>query len=288
MSLVDRVREANHDAGWRGLAFAVAGREVGEVHPETAARLLAHREVFRETALGISLSEALDAPRVSARERSQAVAEVLVGFKRDGTVTGWRDEPYAVKTDWAEPALLHVERAAAPLFGVRGFGVHLNGYSVGPHGDVRLWVARRSASKGVDPGKLDQMVAGGQPANLGLRENLIKECAEEAAIGAQVAARAVAVGTIQYELRLDRVRRPDTLFCFDLELPDSFVPRNTDGEVESFELWELDRVLARLEETTDFKFNCALVVIDFLMRRGHLSPEYAGYEWLSRALRGAI
>ena len=49
-------------------------------------------------------------------------------------------------------------------------------------GELQTWIARRSLSKPVGPGKLDQIVGGGVPIGVGLRDNLIKECAEEASI----------------------------------------------------------------------------------------------------------
>jgi hypothetical protein len=76
--------------------------------------------------------------------------------------SGWRNELYPVTAAFdAQPALL-LERAAAPFFGIRAYGVHVNGYVVEADGSKKLWVARRSASKQTWPGKLDHIVAGGQ------------------------------------------------------------------------------------------------------------------------------
>ncbi len=36
---------------------------------------------------------------------------------------------------------------------------------------------------------------------------------------------------------------PECLFVFDLELPEDFVPVNSDGEAESFELYTMQEVL---------------------------------------------
>ena len=56
--------------------------------------------------------------------------------------------------------------------------------------------------------------------------------------------------------------RRDLLHCYDLDLPEDFVPRAADGEVESFELWPIARVLQTVRDTDDFKFNVNLVLID--------------------------
>ncbi len=47
-----------------------------------------------------------------------------------------------------------------------------------------------------------------------------------------------------------------------------------DGEVESFELWPLARVLEAMADGDEFKFNVNLVLIDLFLRRGLVrSPE---------------
>jgi hypothetical protein len=46
----------------------------------------------------------------------------------------------------------------AGLFGLRRFGVHINGYVRLSDGEVAVWVGKRSPSKSVYPGKYDQMV----------------------------------------------------------------------------------------------------------------------------------
>ena len=63
------------------------------------------------------------------------------------------------------------------------------------------------------------------------------------------------------------------MFLYDLELPEDFIPRNTDGEISSFALIPVEEVAARVRSGSDFKFNVNLVIIDFLIRHGYLSPD---------------
>jgi hypothetical protein len=147
-----------------------------------------------------------------------------------------------------------------------------------------MWVAERAQDKQTFPGQLDQIVAGGQPVGLGLAQNLVKECAEEASIPPEVAARAVPVGAVTYCCEIDDGLRPDVLFCYDLELPDGFEPRNADGEVAAFHLWPVDRVMHIVASTREFKFNCNLVAIDFFIRHGFVPPEHPDYLALLHAL----
>jgi hypothetical protein len=82
--------------------------------------------------------------------------------------------------------------------------------------------------------------------------------------------------------------KPDTLFIYDLEVAEDFVPRNTDGEVEHFMLWPLDEVAQRVRDTEDFKFNVNLVIVDFLIRHGYLKPDDAEYPELAIGLRRPV
>ena len=79
-------------------------------------------------------------------------------FQREGQVTGWRDEDYPVAAAYGRPPLLRMERAGVPLFGVQGYGVHLNGYRR-DGSRLDLWVGRRAPDKSVAPDKLDNLVA---------------------------------------------------------------------------------------------------------------------------------
>ncbi len=74
------------------------------------------------------------------------------------------------------------------------------------------------------------------------------------------------------------------LFLYDLRLPADFAPRNTDGEVEAFYDWPMEWVIETVRKTDEFKFNCALVVIDFLIRHGFIPPQHLEYVELIRGL----
>ncbi len=284
MSYLDRIRTANNHDLRNFLPFSVGGIRVGCVKHAFAEMLTRWPDVFRVEDEGVTLAASLNAGAVPADERTRAVAEVLAVMRDEGHIDGWRDELYPVNRRWSEPALLLIERAAVPWLGVRGYGVHMNGYVRTANG-LKMWVAKRSLNKPTGPGKLDQIVAGGQPAGIGLRENLIKECQEEAAIPAHISRQARAVGAISYTLETEVGFRPDLIFNFDLELPDSFSPANTDGEVEEFYLWPIERVMETVRDSDAFKFNCALVVLDFLVRHGYIAADEPDYSDIVEGLR---
>jgi 8-oxo-dGTP pyrophosphatase MutT (NUDIX family) len=272
VSLLDRVRECARFSPGRYLPFRVDGARLGRVERTLAAELRRFAKVFRVSDDAVDL-----APAVTGHDRrTEMVDEVLRALRDEGLVKGWRDEPYPVATAFSAPPLFVMERAAVPLFGVKGYGVHVNGW-VDDGGAVKMWVGRRSLTKPTGPGKLDQVVAGGQPAGISVADNLIKECAEEAAIPPALARKAKAVGTVSYLTERPEGLRDDVLFDYDLELPVDFTPVNADGEVADFYLWPIERVIETLERSDAFKFNSGLVAVDFLVRRGFVRPDRADY-----------
>ena len=268
MSYLDRIRACHRWTPGDYLPFLVDGVALGAVEHAFRERLTAFPEVFTVAADHVALAPALD----SFDARSAALAEVTAALRAEGAFPNWRGEDYPVAVAWGRPPLFRMERAAVPRFGLPAYGVHVNGVLRGPQG-LEMWIGKRARTKQTAPGKLDHITAGGQPYGLGLMENVIKECAEEAGIPADLAARAVPVGALRYRCTRAEGLRNDVAFCFDLDLPADFRPENTDGEVESFERWPVVQVLERLRETTDFKFNVALVILDFAVRHGVLLPD---------------
>ena len=268
VTYLDHIRRCNaHDpAAFR--PFDIAGRRVGSLRGDWLARLTPFPDVFQVTGHRVTLNPALDRPDC----RSDAVRDVLRRLRDDGALPAPRGEDYPVVAEWGDTPAMVLDRAYVSAFGVRAFGLHVNGFQRQGQG-LKLWIGRRADDRLVEPGKLDNLVAGGQPVGLTLAENLIKESAEEADIPRALAATARPVGVITYCMDGDLGVKPDTLFVYDLELPADFYPRNTDGEISEFLLMEADEVAERVRSGFDFKFNVSLVLIDFLIRHGHLTPD---------------
>jgi len=269
------------------LPWRIDDQLVGWVRPSFAERLARFPAVFDVRANEVRLSAELCEFDV----RSQALDQVARELAQGGVTPPYMGEPYAVTPGGREQALCTLDRAAAAHFGMLTFGQHLNGFVRRPDG-LHMWLGRRALDRLLFPGALDNMVAGGLPYALDLEQNLAKECAEEAAIGEDLARKAVPVGVVSYCRVAPRGLRRDLLYCYDLELPNNFVPHNTDGEVEEFLLLPLCEVAAIVRETDQFKLNCNLVVIDFLIRHGWLGPDSPGYldlvMGLRRPLGGAV
>jgi 8-oxo-dGTP pyrophosphatase MutT (NUDIX family) len=280
MSFLDRIAECNnHDpAAYR--AFVCAGHRIGAVRHRLAERLRDFPGIFAVSADKVVFSDAYS----DAEQRSAAIEKVVRVLEADGIVTGRRNEAYPALVRWGEAPLFRIERAAAPHFGIRSFGVHMTGYVPSPDGP-KIWVPRRAKTKPTYPGMLDNTVGGGQPVGIGLHDNMVKECWEEAGIPPEIARRAVCTGIISY--RMDGIDglEPDVQFCFDLELPADFVPRNTDGEIDEFFLWSWRKTAEVVGETREFMFNCNLVLIDFFVRHGLLDPGRPDYLDIVAGLR---
>ncbi len=272
MSLLDRIRTCQ---AWRPEAyrpFTIGQTPVGRVRHAMARRLADFPEVFRVTEATVWLVPAL----ADFETRTRAVDGVVRRLVEAGDIGRYRGEDYPVVPRWGDAPFMKIDRGAVPDFGVRGYGVHLNGLVEGDDG-LMMWVAKRAMTKPTGAGKLDHLVAGGQPYGLGVRENLMKESAEEADLPAKLAGQAIAVSAISYCCERPVGLRDDVLFSFDLTLPADFRPRNTDGEVEWFQLWPIEDVVARVRDSEDFKFNVALVIIDLLIRRGLVTPDDPDY-----------
>ena len=67
---------------------------------------------------------------------------------------------------------------------------------------------------------------------------------------------------------------PEHLFIYDLEVPVDFKPVNTCTEVSAFVLKSIPEMF-KMIQLPNFKPNSALVVLDFLIRHGFLTPEHS-------------
>lgn len=272
MSLAERIAACAtyHPEKYR--AWMIDGVQYGRTAHAFADALAGFPDVFIVDEETVRLTDTLSTPPA----RTEAVADVLLALREKGMIPGWRGEHYPVSKHFYADPVLTIERAAVSLMGSKGYGVHLNGYVRKPDG-IYMWVGKRSMRKPTGPGKLDQMVGGGQPMGISVHDNLLKECGEEAGMDATLARTAIPVGTISYLTERPDGLRHDVLFNYDIALPEDFAPTPTDGEVDAFYLWHIDDVVQRIRDTDDFKFNAALVILDFAIRHGAIGPDDPEY-----------
>jgi isopentenyldiphosphate isomerase len=279
MSFLDHIARCNNADLSQFEPWFVGKTRAGFIHRDFAPVLAAPLFARRDGAW--HLDPSLD----TAARRTAAMHAFLLELRAAGRFGRlWREEPYPVTWEFTDPPLMAMERAAVPWFGVRAFGPHMTGYVRKADG-LHLWVPRRSHDKPTFPGELDNTVAGGQPIGIGLHDNLIKECHEEAAIPRALAEQAKAVGVVSYWNQSGPQLKPDVMTCFDLELPADFTPQANDGEVAAFELWPVRRVFETVRDTTQFKYNCNLVLIDFFVRHGLLRADAPDFFRVVEGLR---
>jgi 8-oxo-dGTP pyrophosphatase MutT (NUDIX family) len=251
--------------------FVVDGHRVGAITAARAGRLAAFDDVFRRERDRLVLVPRLDTPA----SRDDALARVARALADEGALSAWRDERYDVAPPGGGPLLFRLERAAARHFGIATRAVHVNGLVRSTHGTA-MWLARRSASKAIDPGRLDNLVGGGIASGMGIADTLVKEADEEAGIDAALASCA----TPARDLRVHRLEpdglQDEILHAHDLWLPDGFRPLNRDGEVAGYRLvplGELPALLAQDDGPDALTVDASLVALDALLRLGTIAAD---------------
>ena len=271
MSFADRIRHCNSYDPARAVPLMAGEHRVGWLRRDNAAIVGRHRDVFAIDGNCARLLAEGDCDCVSA-----AVDQVVEALVAERRVPKWRNETFDVMPRWGQQPLFRLDRGAVPFFGVRAYGVHVNGYRCDA-GGYSLWIGKRASNKQVAPGKLDNIVAGGIGNGHNAAATLAKEAEEEAGIGGGLIERAVPTGALTYCMETKTGIRDDVMFVYDLEVPADFQPTNSDGEISGFELMPLDDILERIRTTADFKFNVNLVILDFAVRHGVLRPDDAEY-----------
>ena len=255
-------------ANYTPLSFQ--GQKIGYVNKAHIAIFDQFPKIFQFTFANLMGMFAQEFVEMSIEDRSHALKELSQKLRAEGLVNNWRDELFSIYLDVdRQTELFQLERGVVPLLALQAHGVHLNGYTMiddVPH----IWIAQRSADRVIAPLKYDQLVAGGLPAELSLKDNLYKEAGEEAGIAKDLVEPAEYKGSIQYMTEDEFGIRNDVLHCFDVELPETFEPHNQDGEVEKFMRLPVSEVISLLQQLDQFKPNTALVMMNFLLR----------YDWL--------
>ncbi|KAJ8060441.1 hypothetical protein OCU04_010768 [Sclerotinia nivalis] len=192
------------------------------------------------------------------------------------TLHGEHSEPYAIPGA-KEPVQL--ERYAASLFGTVARGAHLTIFTR-VNGEMKIWVAKRSAHLFSYPGKFDTTVAGGVRADESPFETIVHEADEEASLdSALIRSDVQATGVITYMKStgsgsggIKGLITADMIYVYDLEVGEETIPKPRDDEVEGFYLWDVEKVKEELL-SGGFKTNSAVVMIDFFIRHGIITPE---------------
>jgi len=197
-------------------------------------------------------------------------------------VSQWMDEPFGLYIPSQITPIGQVPRGAVSHLGLQAYGVHANGFVRKADG-IHMWVAKRSMNKPTFPGQWDNMVGGGLTAGFTPDQVLAKETDEEAGLQLEQMLNVEPVGILNYQHSHAGGLRNDRLVIYDLELPEGLTPHPKDGEVERFECWPLDQLRQVVSRTREFKYNCNLVIMEFLLRHSALD-DHPDKEAIAEAL----
>lgn len=261
------------------LPFYVKEQVVGWLGPSFADLLRRWPHVFEVNPAYVSLRATPD----TAAGRSEAIAEVTGELARDGVIRGWRDEPMSVAHRYGAPELFRIERAASRHFGLMCYATHLNGF-VRREGRDHAWISRRSPSKAIDPGKLDNLVGGRIAAGMSVDETMRKEAWEEAGLAPALLRDLTCLGAVRVEYSVPEGLHREIAFVHDLWLPEDFTPTNQDGEASEIRCMPVEEVLQNIL-AGDFTLDAGTVMIDGLLRLGAVLPEDSQYLDLLRLMK---
>jgi len=279
MSFLERIKENNNYCEEGKIPLLIENRRVGQVRDEQLEYVLSS-EIFLLHDGVVELIPEL----ITFEERTEALMLFAEQAVSDEIITHLMKENYPlIETESSKP-LAFIDRAISTLLGSISFGQHLNAYVITNEG-MKMWIGRRAYDKPHHAGKLDHLVAGGLPYDLSPSDNLKKECYEEAGMSQVLASQAKNVGILSYWYEYKLGGKRDILYCYDLEVSEDFVPKCTDGEVEEFYLMPIAEVAEIVRTSTEFKTNCNLVIIDFLVRHGFLTDEDESYIEIVKGLR---
>ncbi|KAH8599896.1 NUDIX domain-containing protein [Bisporella sp. PMI_857] len=166
------------------------------------------------------------------------------------------------------------ERFTSSLFGLASRGAHMTAFVRTPEG-IKIWVPRRSKHLKTYPDMLDTTVAGGVKADDTPFACIVAESDEEASLPRDyVRENACSIGVLTHvaESNYTKSVYSQVLYLYELELPETIIPKPGDDEVEIFHLWTVDEVKQAMMRQ-EFKPNSSLVMIDFFIRHGIITPD---------------
>jgi 8-oxo-dGTP pyrophosphatase MutT (NUDIX family) len=215
---------------------------------------------------------------------SDHVQHAMHALHRMGALGGWRNELQAMVVDTAHsvdatddgentsamamnnaPSQLVFERCGHQFLGGVTHAVHVNALTP----DGLMWCGRRALSKATDPGRLDNVCAGGVPVGESLQETLRREMMEEAGINLEQCSAVAAVATVRTSRSEAIGWHDEYLHVTNVLLPPHVVPRNQDGEVSGFELLHSHQVMQAIRDN-DMTADAGLTVVQALGCSGFL------------------
>ena len=235
MSFIQRLKDCNTHKESNFFKFFIDNYHVGFVKKKNLYIINKFPDIFSIKINKIILKKKFN----NFKKRTYAINRVFNFLVKEKIISSKHREHFSVFKSFKFKPLLKVQRVIGPFFGFQFFGVHLNGF-LKKNDKYFMWVGRRS-SNGNFPNDLDQIAAGGLPFNVTIKKNLIKESYEEANIDKKLILKSKYLGTVSYRVETHLGLNRHILFCYNLELPKEFIPKNNDGEITKFYLWPIKK-----------------------------------------------
>ncbi|XP_003745998.1 nudix hydrolase 24, chloroplastic [Galendromus occidentalis] len=253
--------------------FQVSGRAVGIIRPENLEVLKEYTDEFVLEDREVKLRTWKKPDEIT--ENLRKLLRELHEAKAFPALRAWRNEDLDVKFKFGGESLFRIERSMTYIFGLKRYGVHINGYSVDSAGNQFCWLQRRARTKAEYPGMLDTLVGGALPSGSSVEECLIGEASDEASIPRDLVDKSARpVGHVSFLYEDHKGLSPEILFCYDALLPKGFQPKCKDGEVDAFVKVPFGNLLDIVIDEEKFSILSLPVLLDFLIRHHILDHRF--------------
>lgn len=234
---------------------------IGHVQPEYINTIESYIEKTETPAL-VRFGDHLQLENLSPYLLSQVLQDFAEFLKKQGLAPGWRNEHFSWLDHFGHERF-RMERAVFRSLGLHSRACHINGYTA----QQELYLGLRSNIKATDPNMLDNLAAGGISADETLQQCVLRELWEEAGVPLDIARLANPVGHIHVRRVIEpKGLHDESLYTYDLLLPDEFSPKNNDGEVSEFIKVPFTQAANLILEGA-LTPDAAAVTADFLLRK---------------------
>ncbi len=169
------------------------------------------------------------------------------------------------KESFCKERIFIINRKYLSIFGLPAYGVHCNVWSKFKNSTI-IHLAKRSRKLDKFPGLYDNLIAGGQPIEISIKENLYKEAYEEAGLTYELLHQATKSKTVHYIHNEGKKLNSAIIFIYHLQKKKAMKFINLDGEVEDFISIDINN-LYKILENKKLKPNCIIPIIDFFIQK---------------------
>ena len=213
-------------------ALSVDGQVIGSIDTQFAAQL--STDLLLQHGLTLICSDEIWA-LAGTEDITTRLNQLAQVMKHQGLAGAWRDEQLAVRNQQGEK-IATIERGA-----VRPLGI-----AIGVGTDGAIWVQQRADDKATNPGMWDTLMGGMVSASDELLDALARETWEEAGLRVADLLNVQHGGHVDFARPCDEAEghgyMQERIDWFCAEVPAAMQPINQDGEVQRFDLIDVEMV----------------------------------------------